>query len=191
MRSRYIIWMLLLLALAVSVCAGQAETSQVELTLAPLAEMPDFVKDSPPQVQEAYRFAVANPQVLDKFPCYCGCGAMGHQNNLQCYVKEARAGDSALEFDNHATGCTLCVDITRDVMRLLREEKGLKEIRTYIDTEYSQYGPSTDTEPIVEQGQVECNDQADTCGSEGATVSNPIDLNSAQMFGPVSETAND
>jgi hypothetical protein len=193
MKLRYVMWILLLPALAVliSACAGQSKNNEVKLTLAPLAEMPDFVKDSPPQVQEAYRFAVANPTVLDKFPCYCGCGAMGHQNNLQCYVKEARAGDSVLEFDNHATGCTICVDITRDVMRLLREEKDLKEIRTYIDTEYSKYGPSTNTEPIAEQGQAECNDQADTCGNDVAAVSNPIDLNSVQVLGPVSETAND
>jgi hypothetical protein len=40
------------------------------------------------------------------------------------------------------------VDITRDVMRLLREGQDLKEIRAYIDAEYSQYGPSTDTQPV-------------------------------------------
>jgi hypothetical protein len=40
------------------------------------------------------------------------------------------------------------VDITRDVMRLLREGKDLKEIRAYIDSQYSQYGSPTDTEPI-------------------------------------------
>jgi hypothetical protein len=33
-------------------------------------------------------------------------------------------------------------------MRLMREGKDLKQIRTYIDAEYSQYGPPTDTEAI-------------------------------------------
>lgn len=33
-------------------------------------------------------------------------------------------------------------------MRLMQEGKDLKEIRAYIDAEYSQYGPSTETEPI-------------------------------------------
>lgn len=33
-------------------------------------------------------------------------------------------------------------------MRLMREGKDVKAIRAYIDAEYSQYGPSTDTEPI-------------------------------------------
>ena len=33
-------------------------------------------------------------------------------------------------------------------MRLLGEGKELKEIRAYIDAQYSQYGPPTDTAPI-------------------------------------------
>ncbi|MCB0015270.1 MAG: hypothetical protein KDE34_25310 [Anaerolineales bacterium] len=30
----------------------------------------------------------------------------------------------------------------------MQEGQDLKEIRAYIDAEYSKYGPSTDTEPI-------------------------------------------
>jgi hypothetical protein len=33
-------------------------------------------------------------------------------------------------------------------MRMLGEGKDLNTIRAYIDAEYSQYGPPTDTEPI-------------------------------------------
>jgi hypothetical protein len=61
-------------------------------------------------------------------------------------------------------------------MRLLREGKDLPEIRAYIDAEYSKYGPSTDTEPTGKQGQVECSEQADTCGGDVTAVPNPIDL---------------
>jgi hypothetical protein len=43
----------------------------VELTLASESMLPDFVRDTPPQVQEAYRFAIANPDVLKYIPCYC------------------------------------------------------------------------------------------------------------------------
>ena len=52
------------------------------------------------------------------------------------------------EFDNHAAGCMICVDITQDTMRLLRQGKELKAIRAYIDTTYSQYAAPTKTEPI-------------------------------------------
>lgn len=98
---------LLLLALAVTVgaCNSSSDTAQqeLELDLAPESALPEFVEDAPPQVKEAYRFAIANPEVLSAFPCYCGCGAMGHQNNLQCYIKEVRA-DGSIEFENHAFG---------------------------------------------------------------------------------------
>ncbi len=61
------------------------------------------MRTAPPQVKEAYRFAIANPDVLDAFPCYCGCGQMGHESNLDCYIKEVRA-DGSLVFENHAFG---------------------------------------------------------------------------------------
>lgn len=70
-----------------------------ELNLAPLDQMPDYVQNAPPEVQEAYRFAVANPDLLRQIPCYCGCNAMGHMNNLDCYVD---AFGNITEFDNHA-----------------------------------------------------------------------------------------
>jgi len=96
---------ILLLAVAVvaGACSSSTGAAQTDLTLAPESALPDFVRDAPPQVKEAYRFAIANPDVLSAFPCYCGCGAMGHQNNLQCYIKEVKA-DGSLEFENHAFG---------------------------------------------------------------------------------------
>jgi hypothetical protein len=33
-------------------------------------------------------------------------------------------------------------------MRLLRDGRDLKEIRAFIDAEYSKYGPPTETQPI-------------------------------------------
>jgi hypothetical protein len=156
-RSYLLIGSLFLVMLAAAGCAngdiagtGEAPTpamSQVELTLASLSAMPGFVQEAAPTVQDAYRFAVANPDVMHKFPCYCGCGAMGHQDNLGCYVKEFKP-DGSIEFDNHAIGCSICVDITQDIMRLKRQGQDLKTIRTYIDRQYSPYGPSTNTPPV-------------------------------------------
>ena len=106
MKFRFAIFVtlsLLVLVSGVSACAGPAEKAQAELTLAPESALPDFVQDAPPQVKEAYRFAIANPDVLSDFPCYCGCGAVAHQNNLDCYIKEVRT-DGSIEFENHAFG---------------------------------------------------------------------------------------
>jgi hypothetical protein len=148
-RSSIFFALLLLsvLTAGLSACGGPSGAAHAELSLAPESALPDFLSEAPAQVKEAYRFAAANPDVVRVFPCYCGCGAMGHRSNLDCYIKEVRA-DGSVEYDEHAFGCSICVDITRDVMRLMREGQDLKSIRTYIDAEYSQYGPSTDTEPI-------------------------------------------
>lgn len=105
------------------------------------------VKAAPPVVQEAYQFAVDNPDIVSKFPCYCGCGGMGHKSNLDCFVKQFNA-DGSVVFDDHALGCGICVDIARDVERLNEAGKPLVEIRSYIDGQYSQFGTPTDTEPI-------------------------------------------
>jgi hypothetical protein len=50
--------------------------------IADLAEMPADVQSAPVAVQQAYQFAVANPEVLQELPCYCGCGAMGHTRTM-------------------------------------------------------------------------------------------------------------
>ena len=131
--------LLALLASGLSACSNQ--TSQHAYTLADLQDMPPEVQQAPPVVQESYRFAVANPEVLQQVPCYCGCGGMGHTSNYSCYVAGENA-DGSLQFDGHALGCSLCVDITQDTMRMLDEGKSIAEIRAIIDQTYSRYGPS-------------------------------------------------
>lgn len=81
-------------------CAGDSRRAKLqELKLAPLDEMPVYVQEAQPEVQEAYRFALANPDLLKQIPCFCGCNALGHQNNFECYVDSA---GQPVKFDNHA-----------------------------------------------------------------------------------------
>lgn len=109
--------------------------------MASMDGMPAEVKNAPVTVQQAYQFAVANPEIVKEFPCYCGCGKMGHTSNYSCYVQDV---DSAgqITYDTHALGCSICVDITQDVMRLQKEKMSIPEIQAYIDDTYSKYGPS-------------------------------------------------
>lgn len=103
--------------------------------------MPAEVKSAPTTVQQAYQFAVANPDVMKQVPCYCGCGKMGHTSNYSCYIQGVDdKGD--ITYDTHALGCSICVDITQDTLRLLRQGMTVAEIKTSIDQTYSQYGPS-------------------------------------------------
>ena len=75
--------LLLATALALSACGGAEGQGS---NTARAAMLPEPYSSAPPRVREAYEHAVANPDELAKYPCYCGCGAMGHTSNLSCYV---------------------------------------------------------------------------------------------------------
>jgi hypothetical protein len=119
-------------------CSTQETT---ELHMMSIDHMPAEVQSAPVTVQEAYQFAAANPNVMENIPCYCGCGNIGHASNYACYVSHVD-DKGKIAFDSHALGCSICVDITQDVMRILRERKSPQEARAYIDATYSKYGPS-------------------------------------------------
>lgn len=57
---------------------------------------PDIFDFIDPEIQEAYRYAVAHPDELRYMPCFCGCGAQGHTSNYDCYVREVRSDGSVL-----------------------------------------------------------------------------------------------
>lgn len=128
-----------LLSTAISACSTQNQSSNLQLM--PMSQMPAEVQSAPVTVQTAYQFAAANPDIMKNIPCYCGCGNVGHTSNYSCYVSGVDA-KSTITFDQHALGCSLCVDITQDVMRMTREGKSPQEAKAYIDANYSKYGPS-------------------------------------------------
>jgi hypothetical protein len=136
-------WLLLALLLVAACSPVNA------VKLAPESALPDFMHDADHEFKLAYRFAIANPDELAKYPCYCGCVNIGHASNLDCYISEISA-DGVITFDSHAAGCGICVEITLDVMRLLNQGWESPQIRSYIDSHYSQRGPGTNTPLPVE-----------------------------------------
>jgi hypothetical protein len=125
-------------------CGGTASAStspEHELQMAPMSLMPEEVQSAPLVTQQAYQFAVANPTVVQSIPCYCGCGAMGHASNYACYVESVDAAGQ-VKFDGHALGCSICVDITQDAMRLSKQGKSPQDIKAYVDKTYSRFGPT-------------------------------------------------
>lgn len=130
--------------LLLAACSSSGSTPPAasgEIKMASMEGMPADVLAAPAHVQQAYQFAVANPDLMTQIPCYCGCGDMGHTSNYACYVGDKNA-DGSIQYDNHALGCSICVDITMDSMRLLKEGKSTAEIRSYVDETYSKFGPS-------------------------------------------------
>lgn len=129
----------ILLSAGTSSCSAQNESD--DLHMMSMDQMPAEVQSAPVTVQSAYQFAAANPDVMKDIPCYCGCGSIGHTSNYDCYVSNVDS-NGVVTFDNHALGCSICVDITQDVMRMLKDGKSPQDARAYIDTTYSKYGPS-------------------------------------------------
>ena len=127
---------LILLSTSISSCSTQSKSS--DLHMMSMDQMPSEVQSAPMTVQTAYQFAAANPDIMKDIPCYCGCGNIGHTSNYDCYVSNVDEKDS-VTFDNHALGCSICVDITQDVMRMLKDGKSPQDARAYIDTTYSKY----------------------------------------------------
>lgn len=109
--------------------------------MAAMTDLPEEVKAAPAVVQGAYSFAIANPDILKRLPCYCGCGGMGHNSLYACYVSSVEPSGK-INFDSHALGCSICVDIAQDAMRQLNEGKTVDQIKAFVDQTYAQYGTS-------------------------------------------------
>lgn len=122
-------------------CSGSSSTTNRAPAMASMAMMPDAVRSAATVTQEAYQFAVANPEILKGIPCYCGCGSMRHTSNYSCYVQSV-SSTGAIQFDTHALGCSICVDIAQDAMRLSKQGNSLPEIKAYVHSTYARFGPS-------------------------------------------------
>ena len=139
--SRKLLFALMIAFIALASLPACASQQSTDLNMMSMDQMPAEVQSAPVTVQEVYQFAAANPDVMKDIPCYCGCGDIGHTSNYDCYVSNVDDKGS-ITFDNHALGCSICVDITQDVMRMLRDGKSPQDARAYIDETYSKFGTS-------------------------------------------------
>lgn len=116
-------------------------TPQQQVSMAPMSMLSPEISSAPERVREAYQFAIVNRDLLEKMPCYCGCGAVGHKSNYDCYIQDA-PNNGKIIFDEHALGCSICVDITQDVMTMTRDGRAPPSIRRTIVDTYSRFGTS-------------------------------------------------
>ncbi len=77
------------------------------------------------RVRKAYQVAKEIPQTLTQLPCFCYCDTIGHKSLHSCYE------------DDHATGCTVCVDSALLASELKRQGLGDAEIRDKLIAKYS------------------------------------------------------
>jgi len=124
-------------SLAPAVDAGAVEAAW--------AARPDYVRHAHPRVAEAYRYALERPDVIAWMPCYCGCAAMDHRSNLDCFLRSRMAG-GAVAFEEHASFCDICVETALLAKQRLAEGRSLAEIRAEVDATWGGAGvPGTDT----------------------------------------------
>lgn len=122
---------------------GHAMPTSAEIE-AGWAARPDYVRTAEARTAEAYAFAIARPDVVDWMPCYCGCVAMDHRNNTDCYLKPRESG-APMVFDEHASYCGICVDIALTAKAMEAQGRSLLEIRIAVDGQYGDAAPGTDT----------------------------------------------
>lgn len=141
LKARSLFLLLLIFPLGATVTGCSASSSgEVHLAMLSPDQLPTEIQAASSTVREAYQFAAANAEILQQIPCYCGCSDI-HPSNYACYVSQVDSR-GAFVFDSHALSCSICVAITRDVMRLLSKGKPLTDIRSYIDKTYGQYDNS-------------------------------------------------
>lgn len=132
----------LLLTPLITACNQTGNAGDHTYRMAPLSQMPHDVRQMSASVRQAYQFAYYNEAILQELPCTCGCAAMGHMSNYDCYVSGKDERGLPI-YDPHALDCRICVDITQDAMRLLDEGQTIDEIYQHVIAEYGDRGPAT------------------------------------------------
>ncbi|HEU0237196.1 MAG TPA: PCYCGC motif-containing (lipo)protein [Candidatus Limnocylindrales bacterium] len=110
------------------------------------AARPAYVDGNGAATSEAYAFALTRPDLLQYMPCYCGCVAMDHRSNLDCFLRPRQAG-MGISFEEHASYCVVCVDTALMAKRMLAEGASFGAIRQAVDASFGDTGaPGTNTE---------------------------------------------
>jgi hypothetical protein len=125
--------------------AGQVDGAPAADTAAKAAwaARPAYVRQDP-RTEEAYAYAMASPAVLRWMPCYCGCGAMGHGSNLDCFFKPTTTGVPA--FEEHASYCEICIDTALMAKQMTAQGHSLRAIREAVDATFGGAAPGTPTD---------------------------------------------
>ena len=90
--------------------------------------LPKYFDTAPPQIKEAYEFALSRPDVLEHMACYCGCKSIGHKSNKSCFINRVNK-DGSIDLDEHGTMCHICLDVALTTKHQMVNGKSLREIR--------------------------------------------------------------
>jgi hypothetical protein len=68
--------------------------------------------------EAGYKIAVKRPELLAKVHCACACDVAGHNNLLDCFLKQGKPG----VYERHASLCTIC--FTQAMLAFVWEDLG-------------------------------------------------------------------
>ncbi|MGG1575362.1 PCYCGC motif-containing (lipo)protein [Fictibacillus sp. NRS-1165] len=125
---------------------SQHGTSDIREETAGVDTLPTFLMDKSKDIRVIYQAAAEHRDLLEKIPCYCGCGKeANHKNNYDCFVHENKE-NGAVVWDDHGTKCGVCLEIAAQSVMDFSNGKSVKEIREKIDKTYEKgYAKPTPT----------------------------------------------
>ncbi|MDO9518042.1 MAG: PCYCGC motif-containing (lipo)protein [Methanosarcinaceae archaeon] len=115
---------------------GNSKTNADDNELASSLNLPGYAYSSPITLK-AYEYTALNPQIIDQVPCYCGCGGLGHESLLNCFMTDDG------EYDNHASQCDICVGEVIKIKKMYEDGLSIDVIRANIDNDYRKYADPT------------------------------------------------
>lgn len=102
MKRLVLLLVLGMLSMGIATGCSSDHEAEAETLDTKHSEMPEYVLNSSPIVQETYVMASNHQDVLAAVPCYCNCyESAGHTSNLDCFIKEVGADNAVTEWDPH------------------------------------------------------------------------------------------
>jgi hypothetical protein len=117
----------------------------------PLPFIPNGMPRPREVIAEVYEFAGANPDILEFVPCFCGCETAGHRANAHCFVQSRNPDGTVKAWEPHGMGCAVCIDVARDSMQLHASGASVRDVRSSIESEYSDRFPRMTPTPAPPQ----------------------------------------
>jgi hypothetical protein len=115
-------------------------SSQSDPATSDLPPLPPGVENavrSPDVVRAVYRFAAEHPEVLHFVPCFCGCERGGHKDNDDCFIAKRNAQGHVAQWESHALGCEICIDVAQQAMQMHNAGASVSAIRDAIEKKYA------------------------------------------------------
>jgi hypothetical protein len=88
-------------------------------------------------VRATYEFAARHPEVMKYVPCFCGCERGGHMDNHDCFVASRGVDDRVTQWESHAIGCEVCIDVANQALQMHNSGASVSAIRDAVEKKYA------------------------------------------------------